>query len=92
MPLSSKTVTLNNLTPTLIVDADNMVQEVHLHNMTKSSNQFVHLGGSDMTLANSIHMDPGESLTIRLFPTDQLFGMSNPTGLAVGVLNIRHAD
>lgn len=92
MPLTTKTVTLNDLTPTLIVDSDNMVQEVHLHNMTKSSNQFVHLGGSDMTLANSIHIDPGESLTLRLFPTDRLFGMSDPTGLSVGVLNIRHAD
>lgn len=92
MPLTSKTVTLNNLTPTLIVDADNMVQEVHLHNMTKSSNQYIHFGGADMALANSIHIDPGESLTIRLFPTDRLFGMSDPTGLVVGVLNSRHAD
>lgn len=92
MPLDSKVVTLNNTTPTLIVDADNMIQDVHLHNMTKSSNQFVHLGGPDMTLANSIHIDPGESLSIRLNPKDRLFGMSDPDGIKVGVMTVRKND
>lgn len=92
MPLTSQVFTLNATTPTLIVDADNMVQEVHLHNMTKSSNEYVHLGGPDMTLLNSIHIDPGESKTLRLNPKDRLFAMSDPTGLVVGVMTIRKND
>lgn len=89
MTITSQTFTLNNLTPTLIVAGHQMVQEVFLHNMTKSSNQYVHLGGSSMTVADSIHIDPGESLTLTLVDGDNLFAMSNPTGLVVGVMTIR---
>lgn len=89
MPLSSQTFTLSNVTPTLIVDADNMPQDVHLHNMSKSSNNFVHLGTSDMTLSGSIHLDPGESISLRLFPKDELYALSNPSGLVVGVMTVR---
>lgn len=92
MPLATKKYTLSSTVPTLIVDADNMSQEVHLHNMNKSSNQYVHIGPAGMTLADSIHLDPGESITLTLEPTDQLYGMSDPNGLVVGVLTIRKSD
>lgn len=89
MPITSQTFTLSNLTPTLIVPGHNMIQEVHLHNMTKSSNEFIHLGGADMTLTNSIHIDPGESMTLTLVDRDNLYAMSDPNGLVVGVMTIR---
>jgi len=92
MPISTAQVTLSNVTATEIVGHDNMPHLVTLHNMTKSSNQFVHLGNASMTLLNSIHIDPGETLQITLQPGDRLFAMSDPDGLVVGVMDIRKSD
>jgi hypothetical protein len=92
MPISTAQVTLSNVTPTEIVGHDNMPHLVTLHNMTKSSNNYVHLGDASMTLLNSIHIDPGETLQLTLQPGDRLFAMSDPNGLVVGVMDIRKSD
>jgi len=89
MPITNAQITLSNTTPTLISGLDNMPRQVILHNMTKSSNEYVHYGNAEMTLLNSPHIDPGETLTIELGPGDALFAMSDPDGLKVGVLDIR---
>jgi len=65
-----------------------MGQEVHLHNMTKSSNNYIHLGASNITLTNSIHIDPGESITLTLGPGDDLYAFSDPDGLDLGILAV----
>jgi hypothetical protein len=69
-----------------------MPQEVHLHNQDKRNNHYVHIGTNAMTLANSIHLDPGESVVLQLNPTDELYAMSDPNGVAVGVFCIRQSD
>jgi acyl-[acyl carrier protein]--UDP-N-acetylglucosamine O-acyltransferase len=92
MPVISQKITLSNTTPTLIVGNHTMIQEVHLHNMTKSSNEYVHLGPANMTLANSIHIDPGESIEMNVIEGDELYAMSDPNGLTVGVLINRKND
>jgi hypothetical protein len=92
MPLVSRQVTLSNVTATEIVGHDNMPHDVILHNMTKSSNEYIHIGGPDITLLNSVHIDPGETLRLTLGPNDRLYAMSDPNGLVVGVLDIRKAD
>lgn len=84
--------TLSNTTPTAITVADNMPQEVHIHNMTKSSNEYVHIGNASVSTANSIHLDPGESKVIRLPALDTLYAVSEPSGLAVGVLQLQRRD
>jgi hypothetical protein len=89
MPIVSSVFTLSNVTAKKIVEPDIMPHHVTLHNMTKSSNAFVHLGDQDVTTTNSIHIDPGETLTLQLGPGDSLFAVSNPTGLIVGVLDVR---
>ena len=89
MPLTNAQITLSNTTPTLISGGHNMPRRVTLHNMTKSSNNYVHYGNASMTLLNSPHIDPGETLTIELGPADALFAMSDPNGLVVGVLDVR---
>jgi hypothetical protein len=81
--------TLDDVTPTKVVTASTMPQEVHLHNMTKSSNNYIHIGGAGVTLLNSIHLDPGESKMIQLMPNDDLWAVSDPDGLVLGVLTIR---
>lgn len=92
MPISTSATTLSNTTATVIVGGDNMPHQVTVHNMSKSSNQYVHIGPADMTLANSIHIDPGDTIQITLRPGDVLYGMSDPDGLEVGVLDIQNND
>jgi hypothetical protein len=92
MPILNAKYTLSDTTRTLVVDADNMPQEVHLHNATKSSNQYVYIGNEDMTLTNSLHLDPGESKVLTLRPKDRLFAMSDPTDLDILVLVIQKHD
>ena len=88
MPIINATHILSNTTPTLIVEPDNNPQTVHLHNMTKSSNEYIYLGNADMTLTNSIHIDPGETVEYLIPAGDTLHAMSNPDGLELGVLRI----
>jgi len=88
MAIHNEQITLSDTTATLVVEADNNEQEVHLHNMTKSSNDYIFLGNADMTLTNSIHIDPGETVTYRIPPGDELYAMSDPDGLELGVLRM----
>jgi hypothetical protein len=73
-----------------VVPPSTQPQEVHLHNMTKSSNNYIHLGNSDISLTNSIHIDPGESVEITLMSGQELYAISDPAGLVLGVLAVRH--
>ena len=92
MPIDSSTYTLSNTTPTLVVPNDNQAQEVHLHNMTKSSNEYIHIGGSSVGTAGSIHIDPGQNLVLNLRPGDELYAVSDPNGLELGVFRITKGD
>jgi hypothetical protein len=89
MPIVSAVFTLSNGTATKIVEPATMPHHVTLHNMTKSSNEYVHIGGPGVTDANSIHIDPGETLNLTLGPGDELYAVSDPGGLVVGVLDVR---
>ena len=92
MPIITRQATLSNVTPTEIVGHDNMPHDVTLHNMTKSSNEYIFYGGSDVSLTNSPHIDPGETIQFTLRPGDRLYAMSDPNGLVVGVMDIRKND
>ena len=92
MPVRSEVFTLSDTTATQIAGPHTMGQEVHLHNMSKSSNNYVHVGASDVTIANSIHIDPGQNLHLELRPGDDLWAVSDPDGLEVGVLTIVKRD
>jgi len=73
----------------LIVPAFSQPQEVHLHNMTKSSNEYIFVGSASVGTGNSLHIDPGENLTLHLPPGDDLYAVSAPSGLDVGILVLR---
>lgn len=77
-------------TPQLVVPASTQPQEVHLHNMSKSSNNYIHLGNSNVSLSNSIHIDPGESIELTLMAGQKLYAISDPSGVVLGVLAVRH--
>jgi len=92
MPVVSSVHTLSETTPTQIVAPDNMIQRVTLHNMTKSSNEYIHLGPETVSTTNSIHIDPGETIQLTLRPSDDLWAVSDPGGLDVGVLVVTKRD
>lgn len=92
MPIFHAVHTLTLGTPVLIVPADNMPQDVTLHNMTKSSNEYIFIGGSAVSTTNAPHIDPGETLQLTLRPSDSLWAVSEPDGLEVGVLAIQKRD
>ena len=87
MPLYTNQVTLGTAA-VMVVPPRSMGQEVHLHNMTKSSNEYIHLGPKNITLINSVHIDPGESITMTLGPGDDLYAFSDPSGLVLGILAV----
>jgi len=91
MPLEHRQVTLGTAA-TEIVGHDNMPHHVILHNMTKSSNEYIYFGGSAVSATNAPHIDPGETIQFELGPGDRLFAVSDPAGLVVGVLDIRQVD
>jgi len=91
VPIETSQVTLGTA-PTEIVGHDNVPHHVILHNMTKSSNSYIFYGGSAVSITNSPHIDPGETIQFDLGPEDRLYAVSDPAGLVVGVMDIRKQD
>jgi hypothetical protein len=84
--------TLTAGTPTEVVGPATQRQVAHFHNLTKSSNSFIYLGSQTVSTANSIHLDPGESKEITLEPLDNIWAVSDPSGLQLGVLIVRQSQ
>ena len=91
MPLINAQITLGTAA-TEIVGHHNMPHPVILHNMTKSSNQYIYYGGPNVSTTNAPHIDPGETVRFTVRPGDRLYAVSDPAGLKVGVLDIRKND
>jgi hypothetical protein len=91
MPLINAQITLGTAA-TEIVGHDNMPHEVILHNMTKSSNEFIYYGGPNVSKTNAPHIDPAGTVRFTMRPGDRLYAVSDPAGLKVGVLDIRKND
>jgi len=86
MTMTQALYILSNTSATEIVSPSVEPQFVTLHNMTKSSNEYVHYGNASVTLLNSPHLDSGETLALTLLGGESLHAMSDPDGLDVGVL------
>ncbi len=89
MPIVSSRFTCSNTTPTKVVAASIQAQMVQLHNGSKSSNNYIMIGNSDVTTANGYHIDHSESIQIELGPADDLYAVSDPDGLVLHVLAVK---
>lgn len=89
MPITHNLYTLSSGSATLVVAPNTQPQQVYLHNATKSSNEYIYIGTQTVGTANSIHLDPGESLTVQLGPGDDLWAISDPNGLKLGVMVVK---
>lgn len=94
MPITTTKFILDNVTPTRVVDSDNMPHQVTMHNRTKSSNEYIYIAGGSADAAGTtgIHLDPGDTLTLNIPPGDELWAISTPDGLILDVLDIRRRD
>jgi hypothetical protein len=86
MTLATAQFTLSSTTPTKIVEPSVMPQFVTLHNLTKSSNSYIYYGGANVSTTNAPHIDPGETIKFQLLPSEELYAVSDPNGLKVGVM------
>lgn len=92
MPWTSSTHTLGTASIQVLAP-DNMPHQVVLHNMTKSSNEYIFIGpDSSTTTTNATHIDPGETIYLTLMPGDELWACSDPSGLVLGVADVQKAD
>ena len=94
MALVSRAVTCSDTVAKRIVGADNMPHRAILHNATKSSNEYIYIGGSS-AVANTttgMHIDPGQTIYVDLAPNDELWAISDPDELVVQVLDMRRND
>lgn len=87
--ITNAAFTLSETVAAQIVEPSTLPQEVHLHNATKSSNEYVFVGTSSVSTTNGLHLDPGESKVMQLMPNDDLWAVSDPDGLVVQVLTVR---
>lgn len=92
MPIVSALITLSNVTPTRIVESHHMPHDVILHNQQKQSNRYVYIGNSDVTTTTAMHIDPGQTIYLTMRPGDELWAVSDPDGLEVGVTDIRKGE
>ena len=72
-----------------VVPPSTQPQEVTMHNQNKSSNQYIHVGNADVSLLNSMHLDPAQTIKVTLMPNQALYALSDPAGLQLGVLAVR---
>ena len=89
MPVISQRFTLSDTAVTRVVTATTQPQLVQLHNGTKSSNNFIMIGASNVTTSNGYHIDNAESIQITLGPGDELYAVSDPNGLELHVLAVK---
>lgn len=88
MTIYTANVTLGTAAELILPSVHNP-QQVVLHNMTKSSNEYIFVGGADVASDNSIHIDPGENLYLTIPPGDELYALSDPSGLEIGIIATR---
>ena len=92
MPIASALITLSSGTAVRIVENHHMPHDVILHNHTKSSNEYIYVGGPSVTTTNAMHIDPGQTIYLTMRPGDELWAVSDPSGLKVGVTDIRKGE
>jgi hypothetical protein len=89
MPIVSERHTLSNTTPIKVVSGSTQSQLVQLHNGTKSSNEYIIIGNTNVTITTGYHIDNAESIQITLGPGDDLWAVSDPNGLVLHVLAVK---
>lgn len=85
MTLYNSAITLGTAAQVVVPGGTSPVK-VYLHNMEHAASRFIHLGGSGITTANSVHLDPSAAVNLVLNRTESLYAFSDPDGCVLGIL------
>jgi hypothetical protein len=85
MTISQNQFTLGTVAE-LVCPADRNPQRVFLHNQATGTTKLIYIGNKDVTLANGVHIDVGETIQLNLNRGEALYAFSDPSGLKLGIL------
>lgn len=86
MPFFSDLYTLGTAA-SLVCPPATVAQHVTLHNSEKSSNHYIHIGGSaGITVNNSIHIDNADTYSFMLPPGEAIYALGTADGYKLGVM------
>lgn len=86
MTLTGAQFTLGTATVVQIVANHHNPQRVTVHNQENQSSRFAYLGGADVSSANGVHLDNGQTMEFTLNPGEALFAIASHQDVEVGVI------
>ena len=86
MTLTGAQFTLGTATATQIVANHHNPQRVTVHNQEDQNSRFAYLGGADVSSANGVHLDKGQTIEFTLNPGEALFAIASHQDVDVGVI------
>lgn len=95
MAVRTRAFTLSITGAQQIVESDEQTHDVVMHNAQKSGNHYIYLGGASAVAvgtANSMHIDPGQTVYMTLHPGDEMWATASHNGNVVQVLDIRKGE
>ena len=92
MPVSNAQFTITEGTRSLIATADNMTQDVIIHEADHSQSSTTFLGDENVTNLTGLHIHNGETLQLTLRPGDELYAYAQSGNPSVHVIQIQKAD
>ena len=72
-----------------VASPDDNPQTVIVHDHDHNNNDYVFIGGSDVTISNGLHVPKTETLTVYLDAGDALFAVSNGGSIELHVLQTK---
>lgn len=92
MAISSAQYTVANGTRVLIAAADNMPQDITVHEGDHSESTTAYLGDSSVTNSSGVHIHAGDTLQFTLQPGDELYAYSSQGAPLIEVIQIQKND
>jgi len=92
MALTNAQYTVAESTRVLIASADNMPQDVIIHEGDNASSTTCFLGDSAVTGTTGLHIHNGETLQFTLRPSDELYAYSSQGAPVLHVIQIQKND
>lgn len=92
MPIINAQFTITESTRVKIASADNMPQDIWIHEADHSESTTVYLGNSTVDDTSGLHLHAGETILMTLRPNDELYAYSSQGAPTVHVLQIQKND
>lgn len=92
MALTNAQYTIAEDTRVKVASADNMPQQIIVHENDHSSSTTVYLGDSAVTDTTGLHIHAGETLQMTLRPGDELYAYSSQGAPVLHVIQIQNND